>query len=134
MGGHGPHLVELVQRGPLQVLRVEAHGGVKIAEFFRQGDGGPGGLQIAAGADHQSHPHGGEGRKQFVPVRVEGPVIVVGVGVENHGKASFRHMSGDDSALMIQYFAGKNKAGPLCCCASCPPAWRCWGWCCWLPG
>ena len=84
VGAQGADLSHIAQGHPLQVLRVVAGGGVEEGIALRQGDGLPGGLQIAAGADHQGHPPLRQGGQQRVPVGVEGVVVVMGVGVENH--------------------------------------------------
>lgn len=84
VGAQGLDGVQVGEGRPLQILRVVSGGGVEKAVPLRQGDGLAGGLQIAAGADHQGHPPAGQGGEQRVPVGVEGLVVVVGVGVKNH--------------------------------------------------
>ena len=85
VAGQSPDVVQVGEGGALQVLRVEAHGGIDVVVFLRQVHTLPGALQVAAGADHQGHPLARQGGEQGIPVGVKGVVIVVGVGVKDHG-------------------------------------------------
>ena len=94
---HGHHLfvaAELPEGGkfrlarPGAVGRVDANGGIDKGIPLRQGQGGPGALQLTAGIYHQPNPGGREGGEDFVPVGGEPIGIIVGVGIKNrHGKA-----------------------------------------------
>ena len=85
VGGQSADLVQVSEGRPLQVLRVEPHGGVEIVVSLRQVHALLGALEIAAGADHQGHPLARQGGEEGVPVGVKGVVIIVGVGIEDHG-------------------------------------------------
>ena len=82
VGAEGLDLRQVGQGGPLQVLRVEPGGKVEEGVFFGQGHALPGGLQIAAGANHPLYPMGGEGGEHLVPVGGKMFVVIVGMSVE----------------------------------------------------
>ena len=66
-------------------LRVPAHGGVYERELLRERARRAGAFTVAAGIDNKRNTlfrHGGE---NFPPVGVEFFVVIVGVGIKDHG-------------------------------------------------
>ena len=89
----GPHLgaggqLPQLQQGPLPpfsaVGGVDPHRGVDMGKFLCQGHCGAGALQVAARVDDQLHPLLGHRGQKFLPVGVEGPGVVVGMGIKIH--------------------------------------------------
>ena len=67
---------------PVLTALVDPHGGVDKGKLLRQLHRRPGAVQIAAGVENQLHPLLRHGGQELQPVGVEGPGVVVGVGVE----------------------------------------------------
>ena len=82
VGGQGPQLLQPAVLPRPAVRGVNPHSGVDKGKLFRQGDGGPGALQVAARIQDQLHPLLRHGGQRLQPVAVESPGIVVGMGIK----------------------------------------------------
>ena len=106
MSGQRPQPLQSALVKALTVRGVDSHGGIDKGELLRQGHRRPGALQVTAGVQDQFHApvrHGGE---HLHPVAVEGPGVIVGMGIENgHGNTSLLLWYGYSNTVL------ENKKG-----------------------
>ena len=67
------------------LVRVDPDGGVDIRIFLRQRDRRAGGGEARPHVHDPADPQPWQGSQQLLPVRIECLVVVMGVGLKNHG-------------------------------------------------
>ena len=82
VGGQSAQLLQPAILPRPAVGGMDPHGGVDKGKLFRQGNGGPGALQVAARIQDQFHSLLRHGGQRLQTVAVERPGIIVGMGIK----------------------------------------------------
>ena len=110
-----PQTLYLLRLKVVAVLRVQAHCGVYMGKLRRQCNGLLRGGQGAAGVHHQPDTLLGQSRQYLPPVRVKGLIVIVGMGIKQHGCSPFAQSSTGRRSLrrpVGSYYASSSVTRP----------------------